>query len=137
MPFHWTSVGIATAGAIVLGLALAYVLAIFDLRIVSFTLVPLLAIPPVILAALRWHRALPYAALAAGIVSGLPFVALITARKFRDIDRAYGDAARSHGASEWRLFWRVLLPLAWKTIGFATALAFARIATEWAIAANL
>jgi ABC-type spermidine/putrescine transport system permease subunit II len=133
MPFHWTSVWIATAGAIVLGLALAYALAIFDLRIVAFALVPLLAIPPVILAALRWHAALP----AAGMVSGLPFVALITARKFRDIDRGYGKAARSHGASEWRLFWRVLLPLAWKTIGLAAALAFARIAAECAIAANL
>jgi len=137
MPFHWTSVWIATAGAIVLGLALAYALAVFDLRVVAFVLVPLLAIPPVILAALRWHAALPAAGLAAGIVSGLPFVALIAARKFRDIDRAYGNAARSHGASEWRLFWRVLLPLAWKTIVLATALAFARIAAEWAIAANL
>lgn len=137
MPFHWTSVWIATAGAIVLGLVLAYALAIFDLRVVAFALVPLLAIPPVILAALRWRAALPAAGLVAGIVSGLPFVALITARKFRDIDRAYGNAARSHGTSEWRLFWRVLLPLAWKTIGLAAALAFARIAAECAIAANL
>jgi molybdate transport system permease protein len=137
MPFHWTSVCIATAGAMVLGLALAYVLAIFDVRVVAFALVPLLAVPPVILAALRWHAALPAAALPAGMLSGLPFVGLICARQFRDIDRSYGHAGRSLGASQWRLFWRVLLPLAWKTVGFATALAFARIAAESAIAANL
>ena len=133
MPFHWTSVWLATAGALVLGLVLAYVLAIHDVRAIGFVLVPLLAIPPVVLAALRWQAALP----AAAVTSGLPFVALITARRFRDIDRLYGNAARSHGASEWRLFWRILLPLAWKTVGLGTALAFARIAVESAIAANL
>ena len=133
MPFHWTSVWLATAGALVLGLVLAYVLAVHDVRAIGFVLVPLLAIPPVVLAALRWQAALP----AAAVTSGLPFVALITARRFRDIDRLYGNAARSHGASEWRLFWRILLPLAWKTVGLGTALAFARIAVESAIAANL
>ncbi|HEV2448015.1 MAG TPA: ABC transporter permease subunit, partial [Candidatus Sulfopaludibacter sp.] len=131
MPFHWTSVWLATAGALVLGLLLAYALAVHDVRAIAFVLVPLLAVPPVVLAALRWKAALP----AAGVASGLPFVALITARRFRDIDRQYGNAARSHGASEWRLFWRLLLPLAWKTVGLGTALAFARIAAESAIAA--
>jgi ABC-type molybdate transport system permease subunit len=133
MTFHWTLVWIATAGALVLGVALAYALAVFDVRAIAFVLLPLLAIPPVVLAALRWKAAIPEAA----VLSGLPFVMLISARKLRDIDRAYGNAARSHGASEWRIFWRLLLPLAWKTIGFATAIAFARIAAESAIAANL
>jgi ABC-type glycerol-3-phosphate transport system permease component len=133
MPFHWTFVWIATAGAMVLGVALAYALAVFDLRAIAIVLLPLLAIPPVILAALRWKAALP----AAAVLSGLPFVMFLSARKLRDVERAYGNAARSHGASEWRIFWRVLLPLAWKTIGLATALAFARIAAESAIAANL
>ena len=133
MPFLWTTVSIAAAGAIVLGLALAYLLAVHDVRAVAFAMVPLLAIPPVILAALRWRAAIP----AAAVVSGLPFVALIAARKFRDIDRTYGNAARSHGASEWRFFWRILLPLAWRTVALAGALAFARIAVESAIAANL
>jgi len=35
-------------------------------------------------------------------------------------------AARNLGASEWKLFWRVTLPLAWRSIFAATALAFAR-----------
>lgn len=133
MPFHWTSVWLATAVALALGLALAYLLARFDVRAIAFIMIPLLAIPPVVLAALRWKAAIP----AATVLSGLPFVALLSARKLRDLDRAYGNAARSHGASEWRLFWRILFPLAWKTVMVAGALAFARIAVESAIAANL
>ena len=133
MPFHWTSVWIATAAAAALGVGLAYFLAVYDVRAIAVSMILLLAVPPVILAALRWPAALPFAPL----VSGLPFVALICARKFRDIDRAYGNAARSHGASEWRLFSRILLPLAWRTLTFAVALAFARIAAECALAANL
>jgi len=137
MPFQWTTVGLATAGALVLGLALAYALAVFDVRAIAVVLLPPLAIPPLILAALRWKTVLPAAALPAAVLSGLPFVALISARRFRDIDRVFGNAARGQGASEWRVFWRLLLPLGWKTVGLAAALAFARIAAECAIAANL
>lgn len=133
MPFHWTLVCSATAAATVVGLVLAYLLAVLDVRAVGFAMVPLLPIPMVVLAGLRSPAAVP----AAAVVTGLPFVALISARRFREIDRTYGNSARSCGASEWRLFWRVLLPLAWKTVVLAGALAFARIATESAIAANL
>ena len=42
------------------------------------------------------------------------------------MDQAYERAARSLGASEWRLFWRVSIPLARRPIAAATALAFAR-----------
>lgn len=140
MPFHWTNVWLATAGALVLGLALAYVLAVFEVRAVAFVLLPLLAVPPLILTALRWKSApaaAPILVPALGMLSGLPFVALLSARRFRDIDRAFGNAARACGAGEWRVFWRLLLPLGWKTAGLAVALAFARIAAECAIAANL
>lgn len=137
MPFHWTTVWLATAGALVLGIALAYVLAVFEVRAVAFVLLPLLAVPPLILAALRWKGAPPAAAPILATLSGLPFVALLSARRFRDIDRAFGNAARACGAGEWRVFWRLLLPLGWKTAGLAAALAFARIAAECAIAANL
>ena len=141
MPFHWTNVWLATAGALVLGLALAYVLAVFEVRVVAFVLLPLLAVPPLILTALRWKSAPPAAvsilAPILAMLSGLPFVALLSARRFRDIDRAFGNAARACGAGEWRVFWRLLLPLGWKTAGLAAALAFARIAAECDIAANL
>lgn len=141
MPFHWTNVWLATAGALLLGLALAYLLAVFEMRAIAFVLLPLLAVPPLIVAALRWKGGPPAAAsfLAPilAMLSGLPFVALLSARRFRDIDRAFGNRARGCGAGEWRVFWRVLLPLGWKTAGLAAALAFARIAAECAIAANL
>ena len=42
------------------------------------------------------------------------------------VDRSLERAARNLGASEWRLFWRVTLPLARRSILAAVALAFAR-----------
>ena len=42
------------------------------------------------------------------------------------VDHSYERAARSLGASEWRLFWRVTLPLAWRSILAGAALCFAR-----------
>lgn len=136
MAINWSSVCAAAVGALVLGLALAWLLAVRNLpaaRIAAILLLPLFAIPPIVFAALRW----PAAVLPAAVLSGLPFVAWISGRKFRDVERAYGNAARSHGASEWHIFWRVLLPLSWQTVAIAAALAFARIAAESAIAARL
>ena len=40
------------------------------------------------------------------------------------MDRTFERAARNLGASEWRLFWRITLPLARRSIFAATALAF-------------
>jgi molybdate transport system permease protein len=42
------------------------------------------------------------------------------------VDRSYERAARNLGASEWKLFWRVTMPLASRSILAATVLAFAR-----------
>jgi molybdate transport system permease protein len=42
------------------------------------------------------------------------------------VDRSYEKAARTLGASEWRVFWRVTLPLARRSVIAATVLAFAR-----------
>ncbi len=49
------------------------------------------------------------------------------------VDRSYERAARTLGASEWKLFWRVTLPLAWRSIFAATALAFARSLGEFGV----
>ena len=49
------------------------------------------------------------------------------------VPRRYPKAARSLGASEWRVFWRVSLPLAWSQILAATALAFARSLGDFGI----
>lgn len=127
MPFQWSSVWIATLGAAVLGVALGYVVAVFQVRWLAIASLPLLAVPMVILTRIP----------ATAILSGLPFVLLISARRLRDLESSYGNAARSHGASEWRIFWRVQMPLAWKAVALASSLAFARIAAESAIAARL
>ncbi|MGO9242217.1 MAG: molybdate ABC transporter permease subunit [Bryobacteraceae bacterium] len=45
----------------------------------------------------------------------------------------YEKAARSLGAGEWRVFWRVSLPLAWNQVLAATTLAFARSLGDFGI----
>jgi ABC-type nitrate/sulfonate/bicarbonate transport system permease component len=57
-------------------------------------------------------------------------VLLATRTRFEEVDRAYGDAARSLGTSEWRLAVR-LLPLAWPSILLGLAISFLVI---WAAA---
>jgi len=51
---------------------------------------------------------------------------------FRSIDRVYTNTARSLGASDWRVFWRVELPLVWRLVlatgGFAVARLLAEVA---------
>ena len=56
-------------------------------------------------------------------VAGMPLVLLATAPRFHEINREYGDAARTLGASESRIFMRLILPLAWRSILLATVLA--------------
>jgi molybdate transport system permease protein len=45
----------------------------------------------------------------------------------------YEKTARSLGAGEWRVFWRISLPLAWNQILAATALAFAQSLGDFGI----
>ena len=50
---------------------------------------------------------------------------------FEQIDPNILNAARTLGISEWKIFWRVSVPLAWPGIAAATALAFARSMGEF------
>jgi molybdate transport system permease protein len=52
---------------------------------------------------------------------------------FELVDRPLEDAARTLGCSEWRVFWSVTLPLAWRGIAAGTALAFCRAVGEFGI----
>src|SRR5437588_4414270 len=45
---------------------------------------------------------------------------------FETVDRSYEKAARNLGASDWRVFWRVTLPLSRRAVVAASVLAFAR-----------
>src|SRR6266852_9405091 len=71
------------------------------------------------------------AAVVAALLHSLPLLVKSARAALESVDRSYERAARNLGASEWRLFWRVTLPLARRSILAATALAFARSLGEF------
>jgi molybdate transport system permease protein len=149
----WLSLRVAfvsTLLAVALGLYLAYILAnrAFRGKEVVDALVTLpLVLPPTVLGyyllVLIIGRATPFgklwedvfgspivftwkAAVVAALLHSLPLLVKSARAALESVDRSYERAARSLGASEWRLFWRVTLPLAHRSILAAIALAFAR-----------
>ena len=66
------------------------------------------------------------AAVVASLFHSTPLLVKSARAAFESVDRSYERAARTLGASELRLFWRVTLPLARRSILAAAALAFAR-----------
>jgi len=66
------------------------------------------------------------AAVVASLFHSTPLLVKSARAAFESVDRSYERAARNLGASELRLFWRVTLPLARRSILAAGALAFAR-----------
>lgn len=66
------------------------------------------------------------AAVVASLLHALPLLVKSARAALESVDRNCERAARTLGSSEWRLFWRVTLPLARRSILAATALAFAR-----------
>jgi len=66
------------------------------------------------------------AAVIAALLHALPLLVKSARAALESVDRSLERAARNLGASEWRLFWRVTLPLARRSILAAVALAFAR-----------
>jgi molybdate transport system permease protein len=71
------------------------------------------------------------AAVVAAILYSLPLLAKSSRAALESVDRSCERAARTLGASEWKLFWRVTLPMAQRSILAATALAFARSLGEF------
>ncbi len=143
-PPVWLSLqvaGIATAVALVLGLWLACRVATREFvgRKAALGLLALLfATPVVILAWVFVRPVFPWQAGAAvGVIAALPPIVLGARRPLQDLNREYGDAARSLGCSEWRIFWRVMLPLGWRPILAAAGVAFVRVLAEWSIVAAL
>src|SRR5450432_54689 len=66
------------------------------------------------------------AAVVAALLHSLPLLVKSARAAFESVDRSYERAARTLGASELRLFWRITVPLARRSILAAAALAFAR-----------
>jgi molybdate transport system permease protein len=65
-------------------------------------------------------------AVVAATVGALPLMVKTSRSAIASVDKTLEDAARTLGQSEWRVFWRVTLPLALRGIVAAAMLAFAR-----------
>jgi molybdate transport system permease protein len=50
---------------------------------------------------------------------------------FASLDPVYANAARTLGASEWRVFWRVEIPRIWRPAAGAAAIAVGRVLAEF------
>jgi molybdate transport system permease protein len=148
----WLSLRVAflsTAAALVGGLWIAYLLANRQFRgkeILDAAVTLPLVLPPTVLGyylLVALGRASPLgkiweavfgsplvftwkAAVIAALLHALPLLVKSARAALESVDRSYERAARTLGASEWRLFWRVTLPLVHRQILAAAALAFAR-----------
>src|SRR5580658_8136092 len=155
----WLSLRVAvvsTAVALGLGLWLAYILANREFRgkeVLDAVITLPLVLPPTVLGyylLVLIGRASPLgkvwetifgsplvftrkAAVVAALLHSLPLLVKSARAALESVDRNYERAARTMGASEWKLFWRVTLPLAWRTILAATALAFARALGDFGV----
>lgn len=65
------------------------------------------------------------------VIVSFPLMYISTRGGFEQVDINIENAARTLGASEWRLFWTVTVPLSWPSIMAATVLAFARALGEF------
>jgi molybdate transport system permease protein len=128
---------LATALSLPAGLALAWLMAqraTRDRGPAGVMAALPLALPPTVLgyyalallAGQGWLRFTWPAAVAAAMVQAIPLLAISARAALEGLDRNYERAARSLGASGWRVFWRVSLPLARGPLAAAAALAFAR-----------
>ncbi len=68
--------------------------------------------------------------IAASVVA-FPLMYKTTRGAFEQVDRNLIYAARTLGVSEWKIFWRVTVPLAWPGIAAGSVLAFARALGEF------
>lgn len=148
----WLSLRVAaisTALALLAGLGLAWILANRTFRgreALDAAITLPLVLPPTVLGyyllivlghaspigqLYQWIFGIPLvftwqAAVVASLFHSTPLLVKSARAAFESVDRSYERAARNLGATELRLFWRVTLPLARRSILAAGALAFAR-----------
>ena len=67
----------------------------------------------------------------AAIVVAFPLMYMNARGAFEQVEANLQDAARTLGASEWRIFWSVTLPLAWPGVAAGIILSFARALGEF------
>jgi molybdate transport system permease protein len=147
---------IATLLSLALGLWLAYLLANRKFRVkdvLNAAVALPLVLPPTVLGyyllvlfgrqsplgrLYEWAFGSPLvftwqAAVVAAMFHALPLLVISARAAMESVDRNYERAARNLGASEWRVFWRVTLPLAHRSIFAAAILAFARTLGDFGI----
>jgi molybdate transport system permease protein len=73
------------------------------------------------------------AAVLASAVGSFPLLVRTAQAGFESVDRQLEDAARTLGYHEWRVFWRVTLPLAGRAVAAGAALAFCRAFGDFGI----
>jgi len=140
---------LATLVSVVVGLWIAYMLANRNFRgkelLDSVVTLPLV-LPPTVLGYYllvvlgrssplghfyEWAFGAPLvftwqAAVVASTFHAIPLLVKSARAAFEMVDRSYEKAARNLGASDWRVFWRVTLPLSRRAVIAASVLAFAR-----------
>jgi len=72
-----------------------------------------------------------FATVIAATVVAFPLMYRTCVGAFSQIDVNVINAARTLGVSEWKIFWKVAVPLAWPGIAAGTVLAFARALGEF------
>jgi molybdate transport system permease protein len=140
---------IATALVVVIGVALGWLLArkrFFGREALDAVVTLPLVLPPTVLGyylLVALGRASPIGrafealtgqtlvftlkgAVIAATIGALPLMVKTSRAAIAAVDTNLEDAARTLGQSEWRVFWRVTLPLARRGIAAAGMLAFAR-----------
>ena len=129
---------VATALSLAPGFGLAWLLVhrrFPGRRELGLLLTGALAVPcPVVFYALLWDDTRIPAITAAGMVSATPWLVRAGRAALGGLDPVYGNAARSLGASDWRMFWRVELPLVFRAALAAAGLAFVRVLLDSAAA---
>jgi molybdate transport system permease protein len=78
----------------------------------------------------RFVFALPGAVTAASIAA-LPLATQTIRASLAEVDREIEEAARVDGCSEWQLFWKISLPLAWRGILAGAVLGYLRALGEF------
>jgi molybdate transport system permease protein len=147
---------LATFASVPLGLWIAYHLAFRNFRgkaaLDALVSLPLI-LPPTVLAyyllvvlgrgspvgrIYEWVTGSPLvftwqAAVLAALLHALPLLVKSTRAALEGINEIYASAARCLGASEWRIFVRITLPLAARPILAASAIAFARALGDFGV----
>jgi molybdate transport system permease protein len=67
----------------------------------------------------------------AAVVMSFPLMYMTARGAFEQVENNIEDAARNLGATEWRVFWTITLPLAWPGVAAATVLSLARCLGEF------